>query len=124
MALARESYITGQKMNISYILILCSMTFARQFCFVLFIVIIFFSSILHLARETKLFVLKKLKKEGSGRANSQECQYPRFCSLALKPCPLQVGHPYLCTEGCFTLLFLQMSHLSSALPLGISRARL
>lgn len=76
MALAKENYITGQKMNISYILILCSMTFARKFCFVLFIVIIFFSSILYLAREMKVF---GLKKEGSGRANSLESQYPRIC---------------------------------------------
>lgn len=36
----------------------------------------------------------------------------------------QVSQPYLCTEGCFTLFFLQMSHLSLTLPVGISRTRL
>lgn len=75
-----------------------------------------FHFILYLAREIKLFGLEK--ERGIWKSQSWSYSVTELGTEEIS----QVSQPHLCTKGCFTLVFLKMSHL--IYPVGISRTRL
>lgn len=114
MALARENYSTGQKMNIPNILILCSITFARQFCFVLAIVIIFLCFILYFTWQERQSFLA-LKKKGLGEQTLKRSSIPEFVPLRLASltCALRAVSLHC---SCKYLIYLQLCPLVSQEP--------